>query len=80
MAIQEAFSKNVCEYSYFFFGHVACGIVFLQQGIKPMPLRLEAQNLSFWTARKVLILVLLKRRAQAQESLMLGCVTEPGLD
>ena len=37
-----------------------------------MPLRLEAQSLSLWTARKILILVLLKRRAWAQESLTLG--------
>ena len=36
----------------FFFSHAACGILFLQTGIEPMPPVLEVWSLNRWTARE----------------------------
>ena len=40
--------------SLFCFGHVACGILVSQPGIKPTPLAPEARRLNHWTAREFL--------------------------
>ena len=46
-------------YAFFFFFWLccmACGVLVLQSGIKPMPSALEVRGFNHWTAREVLLL------------------------
>ena len=47
---------------FFFFGHVACGVLVSLPGIEPIPPSLEAQSLNHWTARKSPLLQLKKKK------------------
>ena len=38
---------------YLFIGHVACGTLVPESGIKPMPPPLRAQSLNHWTSSEV---------------------------
>ena len=51
LLLQEAF--QVVSF-FFFFGHVACGILVPQPGMEPVPPAVEAHSLNHWTGREVL--------------------------
>ena len=52
---KEDFLKNFILFIYF--GHMACGILVPQPGIKPASRALEAQSLNHWTAGEVPIFI-----------------------
>ena len=47
---------------FFFFGHVACGILVTLPGVEPIPPSLEARSLNHWAARKSPLLQFFKKK------------------